>query len=100
MAEIVRLSRRQLECLTHRLRGHYEGDPGSYREALAAADWQEKDPLVRFQRHGIEQGWFAPEELPAIELAAAEAIEQAVAFGRQSPFPPAGLAESMVYADG
>ena len=23
-----------LECLTHRLRGHYEGDPQQYREAL------------------------------------------------------------------
>ena len=39
-----------LECLTHRLRGHYEGDPGEYREALAAAEWQEKDPIVRLQR--------------------------------------------------
>ena len=25
-----------LECLTHRLRGHYEGDPQHYRQALAA----------------------------------------------------------------
>ena len=45
-----------LECLTHRLRGHYEGDPGTYREALADADWQEKDPILRFQRHGIAHG--------------------------------------------
>ncbi len=45
-----------LECLTHRLRGHYEGDPGKYREALAAADWQEKDPILRFQRHGSGAG--------------------------------------------
>jgi TPP-dependent pyruvate/acetoin dehydrogenase alpha subunit len=89
-----------LECLTHRLRGHYEGDPGAYREALAAADWQEKDPLVRFQRHGIEQGWFDADALPAVELAAAEAVEQAVTFGRESPFPPVDLIESMVYADG
>ena len=47
-----------LECLTHRLRGHYEGDPAHYREALAAADWQEKDPILRLQRHGVEEGWF------------------------------------------
>ena len=47
-----------LECLTHRLRGHYEGDPGKYREALADAEWQEKDPILRLQRHGIAQGWF------------------------------------------
>ena len=45
-----------LECLTHRLRGHYEGDPGKYREALAAADWQEQDPILRLQRHGVDAG--------------------------------------------
>ena len=38
-----------LECLTHRLRGHYEGDPAKYREALAKEDWQEKDPVLRLQ---------------------------------------------------
>ena len=39
-----------LECLTHRLRGHYEGDPGAYREALADEEWQEKDPIARLTR--------------------------------------------------
>ena len=89
-----------LECLTHRLRGHYEGDPGKYREALAAADWQEKDPILRLQRHGIAQGWFAEDALPAIESEAAEAVEQAVRFARESAFPPVDLIEDMVYADG
>ena len=88
-----------LECLTHRLRGHYEGDPGTYREALAAADWQEKDPILRFQRHGAEQGWFTPEALAAAEADAAKAVERAVAFGRESPFPSIDLIAGMVYAD-
>ena len=74
-----------LECLTHRLRGHYEGDPGRYREALAAADWQKKDPILRFQRHGAEQGWFTPEALSAAEADAAKAVERAVAFGGRAP---------------
>jgi len=89
-----------LECLTYRLGGHYEGDPGKYREALASADWEEKDPILRLQRHGIAQGWFAEDALPAIESEAAEAVEQAVRFGRESPFPPVDLIEGMVYADG
>jgi acetoin:2,6-dichlorophenolindophenol oxidoreductase subunit alpha len=89
-----------LECLTHRLRGHYEGDPGTYREALADAEWQEKDPIRRLERRGIAEGWFAEDALPAIELAAAEAVEQAVRFARASPFPPLELIETMVYADG
>jgi len=89
-----------LECLTQRLRGHYEGDPGSYREAIAADDWQEKDPILRLQRHGVAQGWFGGDALPAIEVGAAEAVETAVRFARESPFPPAGLIGELVYADG
>jgi pyruvate dehydrogenase E1 component alpha subunit len=89
-----------LECLTQRLRGHYEGDPGSYRAATAAADWQEKDPILRLQRHGVAQGWFSEGALPAIEAGAAEAVEAAVRFARESAFPAAGLIEEMVYADG
>ena len=89
-----------LECLTQRLRGHYEGDPGSYREAIAADDWQEKDPILRLQRHGVAHGWFGGDEPAAIEAGAAEAVERAVRFARESPFPPAGLIGELVYADG
>ena len=46
-----------LECLTHRLRGHYEGDPQHYRQALAAEEWQELDPILRLQRRGVAEGW-------------------------------------------
>jgi acetoin:2,6-dichlorophenolindophenol oxidoreductase subunit alpha len=87
-----------LECLTHRLRGHYEGDPGTYREALADSEWQERDPIQRLQRHGVAQGWFAEEELPAFEAEAAAAVEDAVRFARESPFPPVELIEDLVYA--
>ena len=88
-----------LECLTYRLRGHYEGDPGKYREALAAAEWQEKDPILRLQRRGIAKGWFTEEALSAIESEAAAAVDEAVRFAHASPFPPVDLIEDMVYAD-
>jgi pyruvate dehydrogenase E1 component alpha subunit len=87
-----------LECLTQRLRGHYEGDPGQYR--IPAADWQAKDPILRLQRHGVAQGWFAEDALPGVEAEAAAAVEAAVRFARASPFPPLGLIGAMVYADG
>jgi TPP-dependent pyruvate/acetoin dehydrogenase alpha subunit len=89
-----------LECLTHRLRGHYEGDPGAYRETLATAEWQAKDPLWRLQRHGIEAGWFGEDALKAIESDAAAAVAAAEAVARASPFPPASLIGELVYADG
>ncbi len=89
-----------LECLVERLRGHYEGDPGKYREAIAAADWQAKDPILRLQRHGVAQGWFGEDEPGALEADAAEAVAAAERFARESPFPPPGLTLEMVYADG
>ena len=88
-----------LECLTHRVRGHYEGDPGRYREALAEEEWQEKDPIIRLERHGVAEEWFAEDELQGVAAGAAEEVEDAVRFGRESPLPPAGIVESMVYAD-
>jgi TPP-dependent pyruvate/acetoin dehydrogenase alpha subunit len=87
-----------LECLTHRLRGHYEGDPARYREALSAADWKEKDPILRLQRRGVEAGWFGEAEVEAAERDAAEAVEEAVRFARASPVPPSDLMVSLTYA--
>ena len=87
-----------LECLTHRLAGHYEGDPAQYREALAASDWQEKDPILRLQRRGVDEGWFADSALQAIESDAAESVEASVRFARESPFPDPGLTAALTYA--
>ena len=80
-----------LECLTHRLRGHYEGDPGAYRAALADEEWQQKDPIARLTR---DLGGAS-----AIEAEAAAEIERALRFARDSPFPPVELIEELVYAD-
>jgi TPP-dependent pyruvate/acetoin dehydrogenase alpha subunit len=69
-----------LECLTHRLRGHYEGD---HRRTPEAPD---RDPIVRLDPEG------AFDTAPV----AAE-IERAVEFARASPFPE--RFDDAVYAD-
>ena len=76
-----------LECLTHRLRGHYEGDPQLYRDALGADEWRQLDPIVRL---GVEN--------EAIERHARQAVAEAERFARASSFPPASLTEQLVYA--
>jgi TPP-dependent pyruvate/acetoin dehydrogenase alpha subunit len=88
-----------LECLTHRLRGHYEGDPAHYREALAKAEWQALDPIPRLQRRAAELGWFGEEEAAAAERTASEAVEDAVRFARESPFPRPELMAELTYAE-
>jgi acetoin:2,6-dichlorophenolindophenol oxidoreductase subunit alpha len=87
-----------LECLTHRLRGHYEGDPQRYREALAADEWQELDPILRLQRRGVGEGWLDESAPSRVEQEARDEVEEAVRFARESPFPPASLTGELVYA--
>jgi pyruvate dehydrogenase E1 component alpha subunit len=87
-----------LECLTHRLRGHYEGDPQHYRQALAADDWQALDPILRLQRRGVEEGWLAEDEPARLEKEAQQEVEQAVEAARQGRFPPLSLTAELVYA--
>jgi TPP-dependent pyruvate/acetoin dehydrogenase alpha subunit len=88
-----------LECLTHRLRGHYEGDPAQYREALADEEWQRKDPILRLQRRAVEEGWFDDDAAARVAAEAREAVDAAVDFARESPFPDPELAAELVYAD-
>ena len=87
-----------LECLTVRLRGHYEGDPAAYREAIADEEWQKMDPILRLQRHALKQKWVDEGELAAIEAEAVDEVEAAVAFGRESAFPEPELVAELVYA--
>jgi acetoin:2,6-dichlorophenolindophenol oxidoreductase subunit alpha len=87
-----------LECLTHRLRGHYEGDPQHYRRALEAEEWQELDPILRLQRRGIAEGWLDTDTPPRLEQDAREQVEKAVGFARESPFPPTAQTVELVYA--
>jgi TPP-dependent pyruvate/acetoin dehydrogenase alpha subunit len=87
-----------LEALTHRLRGHYEGDPDRYRAAVGAEEWQERDPVLRLERTGVERGWFDADEAKAVREAAHAEVEDAVAWARESPWPTPELAASLVYA--
>jgi TPP-dependent pyruvate/acetoin dehydrogenase alpha subunit len=87
-----------LECLTHRLRGHYEGDPQRYRQALADEDWQKLDPILRLQRRGIAEGWLTDDAALQLEQDARAEVEEATRYAQDSPFPAPGLTGELVYA--
>jgi acetoin:2,6-dichlorophenolindophenol oxidoreductase subunit alpha len=87
-----------LECLTHRRGGHYEGDPQEYRDSLADEEWRRRDPVARFEQRAISEGWLGEDAARAIEAQARAAVEDAVQFARNSPFPEPGIAAELVYA--
>ncbi len=76
-----------VECLTHRMRGHYEGDPAKYRELSQLAEWKKKDPIARFARALKNKKAITDQELEKIEREARETIEKAAEFALASPWP-------------
>lgn len=87
-----------LECLTHRRRGHYEGDQEQYRDPVAEEEWSRRDPVAQLQRHAIERDWLDERAAAALVEEAQAESERAVRFARESPYPQAGSAERLVYA--
>jgi TPP-dependent pyruvate/acetoin dehydrogenase alpha subunit len=87
-----------IECLTHRLRGHYEGDPAKYRELSQLSEWKKKDPIGRFTRALKSKKAVTDGELQSIERAARDAVEKAAEFALSSPWPGADEVASQVTA--
>jgi pyruvate dehydrogenase E1 component alpha subunit len=82
-----------LECLTYRLRGHYEGDPGKYRELAEADEWRAKDPIARLARTLGDDG-----ALAAAEEAARDEVEAAARWALAAPEPTQEEVTTTVYA--
>jgi TPP-dependent pyruvate/acetoin dehydrogenase alpha subunit len=87
-----------LECLTHRRRGHYEGDAEQYRDPVAEQEWARHDPIARLSERARGEGWIDPAGVAALHDGARGAVDHAVPVARASPFPEPGLPSALVYA--
>jgi pyruvate dehydrogenase E1 component alpha subunit len=87
-----------VECLTYRLRGHYVGDPESYRKADEVAEWRGKDPIRRFAALLEERGTVKQRDVEAMEANAKARVEGAVRFMEESPWPAPASVADFVYA--
>jgi pyruvate dehydrogenase E1 component alpha subunit len=87
-----------VECLTHRMRGHYEGDPAKYRELSQLAEWKKKDPIARVARALKSKKMITDKALEAIEHEARQLVEKAAEFALSSPWPAANEVDSQITA--
>lgn len=85
---------RILECMTRRVRGHFEGDPQRYRNDTDAGP--DADPIVRSQRRLLELG-VGEQELARMQDEAESAITAAVEAARKAPLPDIADAAGDVY---
>jgi TPP-dependent pyruvate/acetoin dehydrogenase alpha subunit len=89
-----------LVAQTYRVEGHTVGDPLSYRPKEETVRWQsaECDPISRFGRYLIERAGFTDVQLEALRQQAHADIDDAIAFGKESPEPEPGALWEDVYA--
>ena len=87
-----------VECLTYRLRGHYVGDPESYRKADEVAEWRGKDPIRRFAAAHANASRSRRQTSRRCEASAKARVEDAVRFMDASPWPAPASVADFVYA--
>lgn len=87
-----------IECVTYRNYGHFEGDAQKYKtEQEKAEHKQEKDAINLFRQHLLNEQLLDEKELVNLEESVEEAVNQAVKFSEESPYPNASELLTDVY---
>ena len=86
-----------LECMTHRMAGHFVGDAQSYRSKEELAAMKEKCPIERLKHYLMGHGT-TESELVAIAEEARQEVLQAVARARADPRPDPATVLEFVYS--
>jgi len=88
-----------IECKTWRWRGHFEGDPGAYKDPKDQEEWLAKDPIPRLEKNLLKLKFATQAALDKVKAEAREKVEAAVQFAEGSPQPDPGELLTDVYAD-
>jgi pyruvate dehydrogenase E1 component alpha subunit len=75
-----------LEVQVHRRMGHFMGDPQTYRPEDDVADAQARDSIERLKSDLRDHG-ATSNDLTAIETAAADRVDEAIAWAKDQPTP-------------
>jgi len=81
-----------IEAVTYRWHGHNEGEEtfaGNYRPQEEQDHWRGQEPIARFRDHLVSKGLHDTEALDAVAAEETKAVENAVIYAENSPFPDA-----------
>ncbi len=88
-----------IEAKTYRYEGHYEGDPQWYKDDEDLPAWRTADPVENYRDELLDDGVLTEDEYGEITDEIDANLEEAVAFGRDSPYPDPEAAYEGVYAE-
>jgi acetoin:2,6-dichlorophenolindophenol oxidoreductase subunit alpha len=86
-----------IETLAKRWHGHYCGDPQNYRSKAERQALAESDPLRRFRKTVLAEGWLTEEPLNEIDQDVERLIAEARDEATEAPFPAAEDLVTQVY---
>lgn len=86
-----------IECKTYRNYGHFEGDEQKYKAPDGPEkEWADVDCLSVFHDEALKQKLLTEDEMKTMEQTAADKVEPAVEFAKNSPVPsPEALLEDV-----
>jgi pyruvate dehydrogenase E1 component alpha subunit len=76
-----------VEAVTYRYRGHSMADPEEYRTKEEVEEWRQRDPIKAFADRLVDEGVLMAEDIERFDQQAIEAVDEAVKFADESPFP-------------
>jgi pyruvate dehydrogenase E1 component alpha subunit len=88
-----------LGCYTYRRDCHFMGDI-DLRPAEELEKWEKNDPIERLERRLVSAGILSSSDIEEYRSQAAEVVEEAIEFGRNSPRPDVSVALQDVYVNG
>jgi pyruvate/2-oxoglutarate/acetoin dehydrogenase E1 component/TPP-dependent pyruvate/acetoin dehydrogenase alpha subunit len=88
-----------VEAETYRYRGHFVGDPESYRDEAEVEEWRERDPLRSFREELAERGELTDAEFEELRAEVRDRIADAVEFAKTAEDPEPRRAYTDVFAD-
>lgn len=87
-----------IECVTYRNYGHFEGDAQKYKKENERKEHlQEKDAIAQFESYLLAERLYTEAELTEMKASVEQAVEKAVEFSENSPYPDASELLTDVY---
>ena len=89
-----------IEAKTYRILGFSTGDKGGYQTQEEIDSWStpEKDAIARYGKYLVEKKICTSEEVTALAQAAKAAVDEAIQYGLDSPYPDASTLMNGIYA--
>jgi pyruvate dehydrogenase E1 component alpha subunit len=87
-----------VECKTMRMRGHAIHDNMSYVPKELLAEWEARDPLVRFEIRLRELELLDDDKLKALIARVERDLDEAQAFAENAPLPDPAVLTEGIYA--